>query len=337
MHEAAFYERLDNGQVRCGLCPHFCTISENQTGICGVRKNIQGTLYSLVYGKVIADNADPIEKKPLFHFWPGTRSFSLATVGCNLRCRHCQNYEISQMPRDRKMISGTDMTPEALVQFAGNTGCDSISFTYTEPTIYYEFARDIAILSHEKGMKNVMVTNGFINREPLDRMAPYIDAANIDLKAFSDSFYRNICGARLDPVLASIQAYRELGIWVEVTTLIIRGLNDKDDELQALAEFIVSVGKEIPWHVTAFYPTYNLLEKPRTSIEYLVRAREIGKKAGLRYIFTGNIPGYAGENTYCYECQKLLIERSGFRIVKNEISNGACPDCGAKIDGRWGG
>lgn len=333
MHEASFYEKLDQNRVKCLLCPHGCMIADDHTGICGVRKNERGTLYSLVYGKVIADNVDPIEKKPLFHFLPGSRSFSLATVGCNLRCKHCQNYEISQMPRDRNMISGNDMTPEALVQFAKNTSCDSISFTYTEPTIYFEYAHDIARLSREKGLKNVMVTNGYINREPLEKIAPYIDGANIDLKAFSDDFYREICGAKLQPVLDSIKAYRELGIWVEVTTLIIPGLNDRDDELKALAEFIVSVGSEIPWHVTAFYPTYNLLEKPRTSIDLLVRAREIGLKAGLRYIYTGNIPGYEGENTYCYECKKLLIERNGFRINKNEITGGTCPACGVKIDG----
>ena len=333
MKEASFYKKLDNLKVQCLLCPHECLINNNATGICAVRKNIEGTLYSLVYGKTIAENADPIEKKPLYHFMPGTRSFSLATVGCNLSCKHCQNYEISQMPRDRKMISGNEMSPETLVQFAKNLSCDSISFTYSEPTIFYEFAYDIAKLSHDEGLKNVMVTNGYINKEPLEKIAPYIDGANIDLKAFNDDFYKNICGARLQPVLDSIRNYKKLGIWIEITTLIIPGLNDKEDELKGLAEFIASVGVEIPWHVTAFYPTYNLLEKPRTSIDQLIKAREIGMKAGLRYIFTGNLPGHEGENTYCYECKKLLIERNGFRIVNNHIKNGACPECHVKIDG----
>ncbi len=333
MKEASFYKKLDDLKVKCLLCPHECLINKNGTGICAVRKNIEGTLYSLVYGKTIAENADPIEKKPLYHFMPGTRSFSLATVGCNLSCKHCQNYEISQMPRDRKIISGNEMTPETLVQFAKNLSCDSISFTYSEPTIFYEFAYDLAKLSHEEGLKNVMVTNGYINNEPLEKIAPYIDAANIDLKAYTDDFYKNICGARLEPVLESIRNYKRLGIWIEITTLIIPGLNDKEDELKGIAEFIASMGKEIPWHVTAFYPTYNLLEKPRTSIDQLIRAREIGMKAGLRYIFTGNLPGVEGENTYCYECKKLLIERNGFRIVNNHIENGACPECHVKIDG----
>ena len=333
MKEASFYKKLDNLKVKCLLCPHECLINNNKTGICAVRKNQGATLFSLVYGKVIAENTDPIEKKPLYHFMPGTRSFSLATVGCNLKCQHCQNYEISQMPLDRKMINGRDKSPEELVRFAKNTSCDSISFTYSEPTIYYEFAYDIAKLSHDQGLKNIMVTNGYINSKPLEEIAPYIDGANIDLKSFSDDFYNKICGARLQPVLDSIRLYKKLGIWIEITTLIIPGLNDKEDELKNTAEFIASVGKDIPWHVTAFYPTYNLLEKSRTSIEHLIKARNIGINAGLRYIFTGNIPGYEGENTYCYECKKLLIERTGFRIENNYIKDESCPGCKTKVDG----
>jgi len=333
MKEASFYEKLDNLKVKCLLCPHECLINNNETGICAVRKNYDGILFSLVYGKTITESIDPIEKKPLYHFMPGTKSFSLATVGCNLTCRHCQNYEISQMPRDRKMISGKDMSPEELVTFAKNTSCDSISFTYSEPTIYYEFAHDIAVLSKSRGLKNIMVTNGYINNKPLEEIAPYIDAANIDLKSFSDDFYKKICGARLQPVLDSIKLYKKLGIWIEITTLIIPGLNDKEDELNKTAEFIASVGKDIPWHVTAFYPTYNLLEKSRTSIDHLIKAREIGINAGLKYIFTGNIPGYEGENTYCFGCKKLLIERTGFKIENNYIKDKSCPDCNTKIDG----
>jgi pyruvate formate lyase activating enzyme len=333
MKEASFYEKLDNLKVKCLLCPHECLINNNENGICAVRKNQGGTLFSLVYGKTIAENTDPIEKKPLYHFMPGTRSFSLATVGCNFKCKHCQNFEISQMPRDRNMINGKDRSPEELVEFAKNTSCDSISFTYSEPTIFYEFARDIAKLSKAQGLKNIMVTNGYINSKPLVEIAPYIDGANIDLKAFSDDFYKKICGARLQPVLDSIKLFKKLGIWIEITTLIIPGLNDNEEELKNTAEFIASVGKEIPWHVTAFYPTYNLLEKPRTSIDHLIKAREIGINAGLRYIFTGNIPGYDGENTYCYGCKKLLIERTGFKIENNYIKAASCPECNTKIDG----
>lgn len=334
MKEALFYSKLDNKNVHCHLCPHQCKIADNKTGICSVRKNMDGTLYSLVYGKVIAEHVDPIEKKPLFHFYPGSRAFSIATVGCNLRCRHCQNSDISQLPRDRGFIAGEDRLPEEIVAMAHKTGCRSISYTYTEPTIYFEFAFETAKLARAQGIMNNFVTNGYISGEPLEAISPYLDAANIDLKSFSDDFYKNICGARLQPVLDAIRAYKQLGIWIEITTLIIPELNDTSQELEQIARFIAETGTEIPWHVTAFHPTYQLLDKPRTSVQTLVRAREIGRQAGLRYVYTGNVPGEDGENTYCYNCGTMLIQRFGFSIHENSISNKSCPKCGSKFDGK---
>lgn len=333
MHEALFYMRQNDRKVVCELCPHRCSIAPGATGICGVRRNTDGVLESLVYGRVIAEHVDPIEKKPLFHFHPGSRAYSIATVGCNLRCRHCQNAEISQMPREQGVIMGGDRSPDDIVQAARESGCASISYTYTEPTVYFEFALACAKLAHAAGIRNNFVTNGYINPEPLEAIKPYLDAANIDLKSFSDEFYRDICGARLQPVLNAIRLYKRLGIWLEITTLLIPGLNDGADELAQIAGFIASVGKEVPWHVTAFYPTYRLLDRPRTGIETLTRAREIGLHAGLRYVYTGNVPGGDGEHTFCYGCGKLLIRRSGFSIRENHLRGCACPQCGMVIDG----
>jgi len=334
MREALFYERLENSEVRCGLCPHGCRIGPDKTGICGVRKNLGGTLTSLVFGKVIAEHVDPIEKKPLFHFYPGSRSFSIATAGCNLRCRHCQNAEISQMPRDQGIIMGNDRTPEDIAGMALRTGCASISYTYTEPTVYFELACETAMLAREKGIKNCFVTNGYISPKPLEAISPYLDAANIDLKSFSDAFYQEVCGARLQPVLDAIKAYKKLGIWIEVTTLIIPDLNDSQEELARIAGFIAETGVEIPWHVTAFHPAYRLFDRPWTGAEALIRARQTGLDAGLRYVYTGNVPGIEGENTVCAGCGKLLIQRHGFSITGNNITGGVCPSCGAAFDGR---
>ena len=333
MKEAQFYDTLDNQAVICRLCPHSCHIAHNKTGICGVRKNSGGTLYSLAYGKVIAEHVDPIEKKPLFHFYPGSKAFSIAAVGCNFRCLHCQNSDISQMPRDRGIIMGDDRTPEDIVAMAQKAGCASISYTYTEPTVNFELACATAKLAHEKGIKNNFVTNGYISQAPLKMIQPWLNAANIDLKAFSEDFYKDVCGARLQPVLDAIRAYKTLGIWIEITTLLIPDLNDSAEELEKIARFIAETGREIPWHVTAFYPTYRLVDRPPTSIKTLVLAREIGLKAGLRYVYTGNVPGDEGENTYCWQCGMLLIERYGFSILKNNLLQAACPGCKATLDG----
>lgn len=334
MKEAMFYTRADSkNQVRCGLCRFNCLIADGARGICAVRENHGGTLYSLVYGKLCAEHIDPIEKKPLFHVMPGSSSYSIATAGCNFHCHHCQNYSISQVDRTLP-LHGTEVTPQEVVQRAMNSGCSSISYTYTEPTIFFEFAYDTARLASETGLKNIFVTNGYISKEALSAIAPYLDAANIDLKGFSEEFYRDIVHARLHEVLDSIIEYRRQNIWLELTTLIIPGLNDSDSELRGIADFIVAnLGIDTPWHVSQFYPTYKMTDRGRTPVATLRRARDIGLAAGLRYVYEGNVPGEGGENTSCPSCSTLLIKRYGYTIMSDRIRNGACPDCGAVIAG----
>jgi len=329
MKEAAFFESIDQKNVRCLLCPHHCVIPPGKTGICKVRKNIDGVLYSLVYGKPIAQSVDPIEKKPLFHFYPGSSAFSIATVGCNFHCLHCQNADISQV--EEGIYPTEEVTPQHIVDAAIKHGATSIAYTYTEPTIFYEYAFDVGTLAHENGLKNVFVTNGYIEKEPLEHIAPLLDAANIDLKGMTESFYSKICGGRLQPVLDAIKQYYDLGIWIEVTTLIIPGYNDGSETLSAIAQFIADLDSSIPWHVTGFYPTYKLLDTPPTSVSTLEKAVEIGKKAGLQFIYQGNRG--TDENTYCPNCKKLLINRSGFSVSQNHITKDKCPFCGAVISG----
>ena len=330
-----FQEAREGNKVQCSLCCHRCLISPGKRGICAVRENRDGTLYSLVYDKVIAQNIDPIEKKPLFHFQPGSMSYSIATPGCNFRCRHCQNADISQLPHDHGgVVLGEEVSPSAIVAAALKTRCKSISYTYTEPTIYFELAYETALLAVEAGLKNVFVTNGYITPDALGVIRPYLHAANIDLKGFTDDFYKNICGARLQPVLDAIRLYKEFGIWIEITTLVIPGHNDSDEELRDIARFIRSVGEEIPWHVTRFHPTYKLTDQPRTPLATLKRAQQIGFEAGLRYVYEGNIPG-EGENTVCWSCKKSLVKRIGFSVEENKVKEGKCSYCGAVIDGVW--
>jgi len=333
MKEAMFYKQEGDHQVRCGLCRFRCLINDGARGICAVRENQGGTLYSLVYGKLCTEHVDPIEKKPLFHVMPGSRSYSIATVGCNFHCKHCQNYTISQVDRNAP-VRGKEQTPEEIVQRAIASDCHSISYTYTEPTIFFEFAYDTARIAHEAGLKNVFVTNGYITSEALAIIAPFLDAANIDLKGFTEGFYRDVVHARLSEVLDSIIEYRKQGIWLELTTLVIPGLNDSDGELQGIAEFIAAnLGVDTPWHVSQFYPTYKLIDLPRTPVATLRRARDIGLAAGLHYVYEGNVPGEGGENTYCPSCSTLLIKRYGYVIETARIINGTCPDCGTAIAG----
>jgi len=336
MKQAMFQEAREANKVRCNLCCHRCLVAPGKRGICAVRENRDGVLFSLVYDKVIAQHADPIEKKPLFHFMPGSRSYSIATPGCNFRCKHCQNADISQLPIDHGgMVPGEEVSPATIVDAARRQGCASISYTYTEPTVFFELALDTARLAAEAGLKNVFVSNGYITPEALKEIKPYLHAANIDLKAHSDEFYKKVCGARLQPVLDSIKLYRELGIWIEVTTLIIPGHNDSDSELQEIANFIKSVGEEVPWHVSRFHPTYKLFDQPITPQKTLKRAKQIGIEAGLRYVYEGNIPG-EGEDTVCWSCKKTLVKRIGFSVLENRVNDGKCGSCGAKIDGVWG-
>jgi pyruvate formate lyase activating enzyme len=333
MKEAMFFRRLKGQEVRCDLCAHHCVIEDGQTGICKVRANKGGTLYSLVYGKAVATHVDPIEKKPLFHFQPGSTTFSLATVGCNFRCAHCQNADISILPAHQGAIVGQGVMPEEIVAAAEKSGCQSIAYTYTEPTIFFEYAHDSALLASKQGIGNVFVTNGFMTEEALRAIQPHLDAANVDLKSFSEDHYRQVCGARLQPVLDSLQLMKNLGIWLEVTTLIIPTLNDSEEELRQIAEFIFSLGPETPWHISQFHPTYQMTHLPSTPVESLRRGRKIGLEVGLRYVYTGNVPGDEGESTFCHHCGQRLIHRYGYSILENRLQEAHCDRCGAEIDG----
>jgi len=358
LHEARFYEALPDGHVLCTLCPHDCRIAEGGRGACGVLYNKNGVLYTLVYDRVVSRSVEPVEKKPLYHFYPGSTAYSIATVGCNLRCAFCQNWDISQWPKEHlpkrlapsgsvetqelicpqlmemeQAIPGERVTPEAIIEAALAAGATSIAYTYTEPTIFYELAYDTAVLAREHGLKNIFVTSGYISEAPIRELAKVLDAANVDLKYFNEKSYRHISRVRMQPILDAIRLYHELGVWVEVTTLVIPGVNDSDEELKAIADFVHSVGVEVPWHISQFYPAHKMLDRPVTPIETLRRAGDIGRTAGLRYVYEGNVPGEQGENTYCYSCGSLLIDRYGFYVRANRISGECCPDCGASIDG----
>jgi len=329
--EAMLYEKLQDGKTHCYLCSHHCKIIPGKFGICGVRENISGKLHTHVYGEVIAAHIDPIEKKPLYHFLPGSASYSIATIGCNFKCPFCQNWEISQVSKMNNDISGRETSPEDIVRAAKLAGCKSISYTYTEPTIFFEYAYDIAKFAKEEGLYNNFVTNGYMTTEALKTIKPYLDSANVDLKGFSEDYYSRFCHAHLEPVLESIRVMRKLGIWVEITTLIIPGQNDSEKDLKGIAEFIAGVGKEMPWHISRFHPDYKYLDSGPTPVETLKTAKAIGEKAGLRYIYLGNI--LEGNDTYCHNCKNLLIKRTGFDVVQNKIVNDKCPECMAEIAG----
>ena len=335
--EACLYEKLADAKVQCNLCAHRCVIKPGRRGLCNVRENQGGVLNTLVYGRVIASHIDPIEKKPLFHFLPGSRSYSIATVGCNLRCRFCQNADIAQLPTERPgIILGDHCTPEEIIDAAESEGCQSISYTYTEPTVFFEFAHDTAKIAHTRGIRNVFVTNGYMTAEALNTIQPYLDGANVDLKAFTQSYYKDLCGAKLKPVQEALKLMVSMGIFVEVTTLIIPGLNDGEHELESLARFIKDdLGPATPWHISRFHPTYKLTERSSTPIKTLEMARDIGLKTGLKYVYTGNVPGDAGENTFCCSCGQIVIERWGFQVKKLRMENGRCTQCGEVIDGVW--
>lgn len=331
--EAQFWNKLEGADVQCILCNQFCHIKPGNRGQCGVRENQDGKLMTLVYGNLIAANVDPIEKKPFFHFLPGSLAYSIATMGCNFRCLHCQNADISQVPRETGKIIGEYVPPEEVVAQAEFNGCQSIAYTYTEPTMFYEYAMDVAVLAKEKGLKNVFISNGYTGEDAAKKIIPVLDANNIDLKG-DDQFYRRICGARLEPVEKNIKLFWDSGVWVEVTTLIIPGYNDSDNQLKGIAEFLASVSTDIPWHVSAFYPMYKLRDVPRTGPEVLRKGIRLGHEAGLKYVYAGNITGES-ESTKCSNCGEMLIERLGYRVMKNSVVGGKCPKCGMKISGVW--
>ncbi len=335
LKQAVLWVPAENKKVRCKLCNWRCLIADGKLGQCCVRKNIDGTLYSLNYNKVCSANPDPIEKKPLFHFQPGTRSFSIATMGCNFQCEFCQNWQISQAAIENGRIDGEPIKPEQIVEGAVQTGCKSIAYTYTEPTIFMELCNDCGRLAKQRGLTNVFVSNGYMTREAIDFANEWLNGINVDLKSFNDDYYKRLCKARLQPVLDTISYIaKETNIWLEVTTLLVPGENDSDDELKKLADFIVTqAGPDVPWHISRFHPQYKYLDSVPTPISTLQRAYEIGKSAGLHYVYLGNMPGAKSESTFCYKCGRTLIERMGYRIIANHIKNSCCPDCGTKIAG----
>jgi len=327
------YEKKENKKVLCRLCSHNCQILRSKTGICGVRKNQDGVLQTLVYGQAAASAIDPIEKKPLYHFLPGTFSYSLATIGCNFKCGFCQNWQISQQDHSSDLSAKkVNLLPDEIIEKAKSANCASISYTYTEPTIFFEYAYDTARLAKSHNLKNIFVTNGYMSKDALKIINPYLDAANVDLKSFREEFYIKNCKAHLGPVLETIKLMIQLGIWVEVTTLIIPGENDSQAELKDMANFIASVDINIPWHISRFHPDYRFLNYKSTPLKTLELAYNLAKEAGLRYVYLGNV---ADQNlcTHCYNCKKLLIERNYLSILKNNIDKGNCPFCGEKIAG----
>ena len=334
--EAMLYERLDGQEVRCHLCGHQCRIKAGAYGVCRVRENVAGTLYSRNYGSLVAANADPIEKKPLFHMLPGSTSMSVAAAGCNFQCSFCQNWQISQLSRQASPGAGQATTPQQIVDAAARQRCASISYTYTEPTIYFEMAYDTAHLAHAAGLKNCFVSNGYLSLEGVRTIAPVLDAINVDLKAFRDPTYRTIMKARLDPVLRCLEALVEAGVWVEVTTLVVPGMNDTAEELADIAGFIAgNLGPDVPWHVSRYHDDYEMSGRGATPLETLERAARLGREAGLRYVYQGNVHTGAGACTRCPACGDVVIARSAFSLKENRLADGACRACGEKIAGVW--
>ncbi len=325
-----FYDKLPGGKIRCKLCSHYCTLREGQTGVCGVNKNEGGKLVNLVYGKIAAIHIDPIEKKPLYHFLPGTRALSIGTVGCNMQCSFCQNWQISQI---RKVEQQEYVSPEELVQLAIRYDSKSIAYTYNEPTIFYPYARDVALEAQKYGIRNVFVTNGIESKEVVDDMKGIIDAANVDFKAYDEKYYKRELKAPFT-VRETIKRMKQNGLWVEVTTLIIPGINDQPEHLEKIARFIANeAGTETPWHLSAFHPDYKMTDRPPTPVTTLEQAAEIGRKAGLKFIYIGNV---GKKNvTYCPNCGAALIERVGYILLAYRLIDGKCYQCNTQIPGVW--
>lgn len=333
--DAILWEKVDNGKIHCYLCSHNCVIDDDRYGICGMRQNTGGKLYTYAYGNVIAAHVDPIEKKPLYHFLPGTSAYSIATIGCNFKCPFCQNWTISQLTAETTDARGRDLSPEEIVREAERNNCASIAYTYTEPTVFFEYALDTAKKAKERGLHNSFVTNGYMTKDALDEISPYLDAANVDLKFFRDSSYKQICKARLDPVKENIAYMKEQGIWIEVTTLILPGKNDSFEELSDIATFLAGLDKNIPWHISRFHPNYQYTDSKPTPSDTIKRAMDIGIEAGLKYIYPGNV--HLRGDTVCPSCGIDLIERAGFYadITDNFLESGECRSCGTKIAGVW--
>lgn len=334
VREARYYEKLDNKQIRCTLCPRECVIDDRERGYCGVRENREGSYYTLVYGRPCTTHVDPIEKKPLFHFLPGSRSYSLATAGCNLNCKFCQNWQISQVrPED---VRSLDLPPKETAAQSRATGCSSIAFTYSEPTIFFEYMLDTAIAARALDIRSVVVTAAYIAKEPLIELCKQVDGIKVDLKAFSESYYKDIVNGELRPVLDSLITMRKMGVWTEIVYLVLPGLNDSDKELKELAHWIHSeLGPDVPLHFSRFYPQYRLRNLPPTPQSTLERAKQIADAEGLHFVYLGNVPGHPANSTYCPGCDRTLIGRIGYNILENNLLQGNCKHCGTPIPGIW--
>ena len=333
-HRAMFWEKVDEKKVKCTLCPRECEVADVERGYCGVRENQGGEYQTLVYGALCSANVDPIEKKPLFHYLPGTSAFSIATAGCNIECKFCQNWRISQFRPEQ--VESVLVTPQRLVDACRSNGSRTIAYTYSEPVVFYEYMHDAAALARKAGIGSVMISNGYIQEKPLRQLCQHITGVKIDFKAFTEKFYDEWCSGHLQPVLATLETLKDIGIWFELVVLIIPTLNDSPDEIKKMSGWIVDhLGPDVPMHFTRFHPTYRVTNLPRTPIKTLERCRKIAMDAGVRYAYAGNVAMHPGENTYCHGCGKELIKRVGFRISSNVIKDGCCPKCGARIPGVW--
>ncbi len=332
--EARYYQKLDNRKIKCQLCPRECVIDDLERGYCGVRENEGGVYYTLVYGKACSAHVDPVEKKPMFHFFPGSLAFSYATAGCNVMCKFCQNWEISQSRPEQ--IESLDLPPQKIVTLARHNHCVSIAYTYNEPVVFTEYLYDTAVAGRKPGVKSIMISNGYIQKQPMSDLCQVLDAVKIDLKAFSERFYTELVAGHLRPVLDTLVLLRKKNMWTEIVYLVIPGQNDDRRELKEMCKWIVTeLGPDVPVHFSRFHPQYRLTNLPATPLETLKTARQIGLDNGLHYVYTGNIPGDPGENTYCPGCGAVLVRRIGFRILENKISDSKCPTCNYKIAGIW--
>ncbi len=333
-HKALFWEELEEGKIKCVLCPRECEVADVERGYCGVRENRGGAYQSLVYGAVCSANIDPIEKKPLFHYLPGTPAFSIATAGCNIECKFCQNWKISQYRPEQ--VPSTLVSPDRLVSNCASRDCPTIAYTYSEPVIFYEYMHDTAALARQRGIGSVMISNGYIQEKPLRQLCTHLTGVKIDFKAFSERFYADTCAGELKPVLKTLETLKEIGIWFELVILIIPTLNDDPKEIKEMSEWVVKhLGPDVPMHFTRFHPTYRITNLPRTPVATIERCRKLALDAGVRYVYVGNVPMHPGENTYCHNCNHELIRRVGFRIASNKMVNGKCPKCKTSIPGVW--
>jgi pyruvate formate lyase activating enzyme len=333
--EAQFYEKLPYRKIKCKLCPRECIIDDRERGYCGVRENRGGIYYTLVHSRVCSSHADPIEKKPLFHFYPGTLAYSLATAGCNVNCKMCQNWEISQVRPEQ--VRSTYLPPRKLAALAKQEDCASIAYTYSEPIIFYEYMLDAADAGHAAGVKSVVITGGYIQEEPLKKLCQRVDAIKVDLKAFSQKFYTEVVNGELKPVLNALVTLRKLGMWTEIVYLVVPTLNDSDQEFKGLARWVKSeLGPDVPLHFSRFHPMYLLKNLPPTPLETLERAKAAGDAEGLRYVYIGNVPGHPAEKTYCPKCRRVVVDRIGFSVESIHVRKGKCRYCQQAIAGVWG-